>query len=222
MRRTVWLATALLLTGCAGSGFYRFVGDTASVPGANPNRPYGAAETTRKIEGDQSTPPPILTEPGNIWPGPPPPQPSLADIERQQNNEFSNQPGANAPSSPGSSASQQEKALRTYPRGNAPKRPYEKGSSTPPGNNEPGLSGLARPGVETNPSLPPVAPDRTGQPVAIPGVGNGTDTGGSTGYRTLNGNVPGVAPGSIMVPNGNGTSTVIGPGGAVSTIPTPK
>ena len=83
MRRVLWLATALLLTGCSGSGFYTFLGDAHEVPGSNPNLPPGAAENTRKVEGDMSTPPPLLTQPGNIWPGPPPPQPSLADIERQ-------------------------------------------------------------------------------------------------------------------------------------------
>jgi hypothetical protein len=48
--------------------------------------------------------------------------------------------------------------------------------------------------------------------------GLGVTTGGTTKYQTI------VTPGggqSIVVPNGNGTSTVIGPTGNVTTIPTP-
>ena len=211
MRRVLWLSTALLLSGCSGSGFYTFLGDVHQVPGSNPNLPPGASENTRKVEGDMSTPPPLLTEPGNIWPGPPPPQPSLADIERQQNADFSQQ--------------QQQYPIGGQPNGappGKPHRPYEKGSSTPPENNQPPLPPPARPGVQSNVPLPPITPDSTGTTVLIPGTGGATDTGGTTGYRTLNGHTPGVAPGSIMVPNGNGTSTVIGPTGTVTTIPTPR
>ncbi len=208
MRRVLWLATALLLTGCSGSGFYGFLGDVHEVPGANPNLPPGASENTRKVEGDMSTPPPLLTEPGNIWPGPPPPQPSLADIERQQNSDFSQQ--------------QQYPISGQGSPPSKPRRPYEKGSSTPPENNQPPLPPPGRPGVQSNVPLPPITRDSTGTTVLIPGTGNATDTGGTTGYRTLTGHTPGIAPGSIMVPNGNGTSTVIGPTGTVTTIPTPK
>ena len=49
--------------------------------------------------------------------------------------------------------------------------------------------------------------------------GPAVDTGGTTGYRTLN--TPS-GPGAIVVPNGNGTSTVINPDGRIQTIPTPR
>jgi hypothetical protein len=45
------------------------------------------------------------------------------------------------------------------------------------------------------------------------------DAGGTNSYRQLN--APN-ATGAIMVPNGNGTSTVINPDGSVQTIPTPR
>ena len=49
--------------------------------------------------------------------------------------------------------------------------------------------------------------------------GLGVTTGGTAKYQTI------VTPGggqSIVVPNGNGTSTVIHPDGTVETVPTPK
>ena len=53
----------------------------------------------------------------------------------------------------------------------------------------------------------------------LPG-GTGIDTGGTGGYRQLT--LPNGQPGAIIVPNGNGTSTVIGPDGSVTTVPTKR
>jgi hypothetical protein len=80
------------------------------------------------------------------------------------------------------------------------------------------------------PTTPPanVRPPRAPRPVQPPpppgGViqtpeGPGVDTGGTNSYRQLN--TP-RGPGAIVVPNGNGTSTVINPDGSVQTIPTPR
>ena len=43
--------------------------------------------------------------------------------------------------------------------------------------------------------------------------GVGVDAGGTSGYRQLT--LPNGQPGAIIVPNGNGTSTVIQPNGTV-------
>jgi hypothetical protein len=66
------------------------------------------------------------------------------------------------------------------------------------------------------PSLPP--PPRAGQVVPLNG-GTGVTTGGTQGYQTMT--VPGGGS-AIVVPNGNGTSTVIKSDGSIETIPTPK
>ncbi|MBC7801916.1 MAG: hypothetical protein H7Z10_14960, partial [Gemmatimonadaceae bacterium] len=61
-------------------------------------------------------------------------------------------------------------------------------------------------------------PGPQGQVVQTP-QGPAVDTGGTSGYRQLGG--PGNV-GGIMVPNGNGTSTIIRPDGSVQTVPTPR
>ncbi len=68
------------------------------------------------------------------------------------------------------------------------------------------------------PQTPPPAP-RQRPTVQTPG-GPSLDVGGGTGrgYRQLNSPSPGGS--GILVPNGNGTSTLIGPDGSVQTVPT--
>ena len=61
--------------------------------------------------------------------------------------------------------------------------------------------------------------DRAGNPLAAP-LPNGTRGGSSTGTQAAPGEPP--ADRRIIVPNGNGTSTVIYPDGRIETIPTPK
>ncbi len=92
MRRLPLLATTLmlpgLLGGCAGSGFYSYLGNTFTLPGANPNIAPGSSETYDKVRAKSvpaQDPPPILFEAGDVWPGPPKPPPTLKDLQRQQN-----------------------------------------------------------------------------------------------------------------------------------------
>jgi hypothetical protein len=95
MRRFVLLATTLLLPGCAGSGYYSYLGDTFTVPfHANPNIPGGSSETYSKVLAkDVQAPPPILYEAGDIWPAPPKPPPTLKDMQIQQNAELNGKGG---------------------------------------------------------------------------------------------------------------------------------
>ncbi len=149
--RLAALAATLLLTGCSGSGFWAYEGNTFTLPGANPNMPVSAAENFQRARGAKvSNVQPQLTEAGDIWPAPLPPLPSL----------------------PGYQISEQD-------LGNPPP-PSALGG------------GSSRHGVYVPPS-------------SALEIGN-----------TASSNGP------IIVPNGNGTSTVISPSGAVSTIPTPK
>jgi hypothetical protein len=178
MRRGISGAVVLLLAGCSGSGFYDYVGDVTTLPGANPNRPQGdATNFTRVLAHTAKEPPVMLTEPGDVWPGPPPPQPTLVDIQKQQNAELSSQ---------------------------APQREL------------PALPGFTL----TPPPAPKGAPPTSypGGVVQLPN-GQGVVTGGNQRVQTFN--APG-STGNIVVPNGNGTSTVISPNGTVTTIPTPK
>ena len=205
MRRSALLGLTLslpvLLAGCDGAGTY--LGDTFTFPGSNPNLPLGNSENARRVLGEQVGVGPVLPEPGDIWPGPPPPVPSLSDIEKLDNENPANPPAQTTP--------------------DLPDHRQPRGSSTPPGNNQPGLPPLANPPVM--PPFTPVTPapgqPRTGTTVQTP-RGPSTITGGTNNYRTTT--PPGGVGGGqgILIPNGNGTSTLIGPDGSVTTVPTPK
>jgi hypothetical protein len=178
--RLAALAAMLLLTGCSGSGFWAYEGNTLTLPGANPNMPVSASENFQRARGGKvPNVQPQLTEAGDIWPGPPQPLPTLKDLQKQQLAETNNPDSRSGlaplpplPSLPGYQISEQD-------IGNPPP-PSALGG------------GSGRHGVYVPPS-------------SALEIGN-----------TSTGNAP------IIVPNGNGTSTVISPSGAVSTIPTPK
>jgi hypothetical protein len=161
MRRIALLGLLFLLPGCSGA--WDFLGDGHSFTW-NPNQPIGDSENMRRVRGEPPHLPPIGPEPGNVWPGPVPPEPTLSDLEK------SNQPlGGSAPANP------------------------------PPGGEPP-------------------PPTRQPRPAAAPGgaARPSSTTGGGASSTAKPGG------GSIVVPNGNGTSTVIGPDGSISTVPTPK
>lgn len=95
MRRLALLAATLTmpatLGGCGGSGAYAFLGNTFTLPGANPNIAQGSSETYLKVRAKQQPsqdPPPILFEAGDVWPDPPKAPPTLKDLQRQQNQEI--------------------------------------------------------------------------------------------------------------------------------------
>jgi hypothetical protein len=194
MRRKVLLAI-LLLSGCSGSGFYRYERDSFSLPWNNPNAPVSSSENfMRARHGSASVQSStLLTEAGDIWPGPPQPVPTLKELQKQQLSEINSEadnPGASLsalpplPSLPGYELSQQE------PSAPAPSRLFGGGVVVPHGH-----------GVSTryDSSSPILAPNAT--PSNAPATGDN---------------------GNILVPNGNGTSTVISPTGKVTTVPTPK
>jgi hypothetical protein len=181
MRRILLLASTLLLQGCAGSGFYSYLGDTFTPPfGANPNGAPGTGENYAKIRGKPDatvTPAPVLYEAGDVWPAPPKAPPTLKDLQAQQAADMKNGGQGYAPLQP----------LPTLPGYEVPQQqpqPYVPSSSFSQGT-------VHRP---------------NGAPLAI---------GGDTALKGQSGN------GNIIVPNGNGTSTVISPTGTVTTIPTP-
>jgi hypothetical protein len=204
MRGIVLLCFALTLSGCG----YKTWWNPPFSGGFNPNRPMDDSENLDRVLGGTPAIEPMTTEPGDIWPGPLPPAPTLQDLESQGG--LTPQPEAPVPGSPLSRGTAVP-SLSPNPG---------TGSSTPPGNNAPGL-----PAPQTAPPLssyaaPPAAPPRNqgGQVIQTPG-GPSVTTGGGPGYQTT------ISPGggqSIVVPNGNGTSTVIHGDGRIETIPTPK
>lgn len=202
--RRVALLGLLTLSGCTGTG--EFLNHTFSLPGRNPNLPMADSENVRRALGMRADVEPLQPEPGNVWPGEQPPNPTLQDIQQQDN--ASAQRGFEPTAVPG--------AAPGLPAGRQP-RPTSRGSSTPPGSVQPGADALPRPDV---PGVPPRSnlPNPTGRVTQTPS-GPAVDVGGTRNYRQVN---PPGQPGSIMVPNGNGTSTIISPDGSVRTVPTPR
>jgi len=161
MRRSALFGLLLLLPGCqsyVGSplvGADDFIGDTHTFH-LNPNAPVDAmappdAANLERVRGLEPTVEPVLADEGNIWPGPPAPMPTLADLEKAQMEEQGSPNAAPA---------------ITMPRG------------------------------EPSPSTSPA--DDNDKP-----------------YTVKKG-------GGILIPNGDGTSTLVAPDGTVSTVPTPK
>jgi hypothetical protein len=128
--------------------------------------------------------------------------PTLSDVERMENINPASPPSQTAPDLP----------AHRQPRG----------SSTTPENTQPGLAPpVAPPG--NVPTLPPAAQTAPGRgSTIITPNGQSSVTGGTNNFRTTT--PPGGAGGGqgILIPNGNGTSTLIGPDGSVTTVPSPR
>ena len=201
--RTVSLGLLLALSGCTGVG--EFLDHTFSPPGTIPTLPMADSENVRRALGQPTEIEPLGPEPGNVWPRQQGPEPTLADIGRQQDSEEKR--GFPATTVPG--------ATPGLPAG---RQPRPRGSSTPPGNASPAAGSLAPIGVQPPPPSSAGGRGPAGGVVNTP-QGPAVDTGGTSGYRQLN--TP-RGPGAIMVPNGNGTSTIISPDGSVQTVPTPR
>lgn len=203
MRRLTPLLLLVGLSGCTGLG--EFLDHTFTNPGRNPNLPMADSENVRRVRGLDPAIETLEVEPGNVWPKFDTREPTLEDIANNPGREDARgfEPTIVPGARPGLPASRQPVPAR--------------GSSTPPGNVQPNSSAIPSPNL---PSLPSTAsaPRPSGGVVNTP-QGPAVDTGGTTGYRTLN--TPS-GPGAIVVPNGNGTSTVINPDGSIQTIPTPR
>jgi hypothetical protein len=92
MRRIALLGLFALLPGCqfvadptAGAG--GFIADTHTWH-LNANTPPAVAENEKRIEDQPVKVEALLPEPGEVWPGPPPPIPTLRDVESLTNMEF--------------------------------------------------------------------------------------------------------------------------------------
>lgn len=191
MRRSASFGLLLLLSGCGFDTWW----NPPLTGGFNPHAPATESENMLRVTGQQPDVPALAQEPGNIWPGPLPPEPTLQDLQQQ-----TGPLGSQAP---------------------APPPQLSRGSSTPPGSNQPGLAPLPnRPPASppTARAAPPPERSQAGRVVNTPS-GAGVTTGGTQGYQTMA--LPGGGS-AIVVPNGNGTSTVIKPDGTMETVPTPR
>ena len=197
MRRSALLGTmmlpTILLLGGC-SGLGKFFGDTITLPGMNPNIPSGVSENTDRARGQKLDEAPILPESGNVWPGPPQPLPTLNDVSRQQSDDLSGaMPGGHA--GPAMTG------------GSAGSSMHDGGSMSMGESNA--ISHGAATGADSFSGggvLDDHVPDASQHYRSKPPGGGGGKSGGD-----------------IVIPNGDGTSTVIGPDGTVKTVKgTPK
>lgn len=193
MRRPALLAI-LLLSGCSGSGFWRYQQDTYTFPWSNPNGPASGSSNFARSEHGMKTggSAEMLTEAGDIWPGPPAPVPTLKQLQKQQMGEIDVN---------GAGAGDATAALAPLPA--LPSLPGYTISTQDPV--RPAPSSLFSNGEVAIPGGRHASTNYHGAPTSLP-------VGGTPQTQTN---------GDIVVPNGNGTSTVISPTGQVSTVPTP-
>jgi hypothetical protein len=196
LRRTA-PAFALLLSGCAGVGSYMH--DTLS-PYGNPNAAASQTLNMQRARGKDVAVAPITPMPGDVWPGPLQPVPSLSDIQKNMN-------------VPLSEAYNRRRGMSS----GVPLAADQGSLLAPPGV----TSQITNPGFVPPPQLPgPSSSFPIGQTLVAPTGPVGIVTSGSNGrYQT-------VAPingqgGGILTSNGNGTATLQGPDGQITTVPAP-
>jgi len=196
--RRILPGLVLLLSGCAQlgnpfDGFGGFIGDTHTIH-RNVNSPPGDSVNMLRARGEEPTAAPLLPEQGNVWPGPPPPEPTLSDLEKEQG--------------------------ITNPGEEFPRLPPARGSGSPPAPGpvqpQPGapmssFTPAPSPGPPSIQATPPVSvPTDRGQATIT------TDTNGIQSFRLPDGS------GGHVVNNGNGTMTLIGNDGRVFSAPAPR
>ena len=76
------IATSGFLAGCTGTGV--FLDHTFSFFGENPNAPAGNSEMFLRLRGEPVSIVPLVPETGDVWPGPQKPDPTLQELEQQQ------------------------------------------------------------------------------------------------------------------------------------------
>ena len=79
MRRIALLVLPLALASCG----YKTWWNPPFTTGSNPHAPVGDSENMLRARGVDTAATPLLPQPGDIWPGPLPPAPTLQDLEQQ-------------------------------------------------------------------------------------------------------------------------------------------
>jgi len=201
MRRVTLTCLCLALSGCGYNTWW----NAPFSSGTNPNMPAGSSENMRRVMGQDVDSATLTPEPGDIWPGPLPPAQTLQDLEKQG---LQSEPQRPVPGSP---------EFQGQPPNVSPQVPP--GSSTPPGSSAPVQPRLPTPTTPPAVSTVPPAPRNPAGQVVPTQQGPAVTTGGTSSYQTIT--TPGGGS-AIVVPNGNGTSTIIHSDGRIETVPTPK
>lgn len=196
MRRLALLGLcSLTLSGCGLTFWHRapFFAD------GDPYAPPQHSENMDRVRGMQLQVQPLSEEAGNVWPGPVQATPSLEDLVKQER-------------------------TGQLPMGTLPGQPQAPMTPAPSS----GVLNAPSP-QPVIPYVPPISrPGRTPSGSMAPGggtgivqtqQGQGVTSGGSGAFKSIT--LPNGMTG-IVVPNGNGTSTVILSNGQVQTIPDHK
>ena len=192
MRRSALSIVSIVSAGLVSgcTGTGVFLDHTTQWFGYVPNAPAGSSETFLRIRGEKVDVPALVPEKGNVWPVNAGPDLTLQDIQKQQNDEIRRNGGQPAAGGPAAGSNPGLNRANNADRGLPP------------------------------PQTPP-PPPRQRSSVPTP-AGPSMDVGGGTGRGYGQMQTP-PSPGAgngILVPNGNGTSTLIGPDGSVKTVPT--
>ncbi|MBF0877577.1 hypothetical protein HKD21_12070 [Gluconobacter cerevisiae] len=193
MRKTALLALPLALSGCSGMG--KYIRDTMVWTALdNPNGPHGDSENIHRARGEKYSETPIIPEGGNIWPGAPQPLPTLKDVENP-NSTFSHALGDPATYFGGATLDENFMGgIASKGALGASGQQLMQGQSMTVGEGSDTHQGVSRDHTHLLPTLPSSVPD--------------------SAAHFLNKN-PSKA---IIIPNGDGTSTVIGADGSVKVI----
>ncbi|MBS1102063.1 hypothetical protein JK202_03385 [Gluconobacter sp. Dm-62] len=193
MRKAALLALPLALSGCSGMG--KYIRDTMVWTALdNPNGPHGDSENIHRARGEKFAETPIFPESGNIWPGAPQPLPTLKDVENPDSS-FSHALGDPATYFGGAALDE------TFMGGIGSKgglgssgQQLMQGQSMSVGENADMHQGVSRDRSHVIPTLPSSVPD--------------------SAARFLN-----KSPSkTIVIPNGDGTSTLIAQDGSVKVV----
>lgn len=184
MRRAALMAVPFALSGC--SGFGKHLHDTVFWPGYNPNQPQGSSENLLRVRGEKPLTTPLLSEGGNIWPGPPQPLPTLRDVENP-NSSFNHALGDPATYFGGTTL--EERSSGMVGEGTPSGEPIRSGDALSIGERTATHTGVSTEQSRILPSLPSSVPD--------------------VASRYLRKNTSQ----SIAISNGDGTSTVVAPDG---------
>lgn len=211
--RRIALTGLLLLSGCTGFG--HFVDQTHTLAN-NPNKPTGNDSLSmQRADGQAGAAAPLLPQSGQVWPTAIPAMPTLADIQKQMDLTGGGAPQLGpVPAGPG-----QIPNLSTLPgMGGTSSAPVSGGAVRPPAVANPLTTTAPLSNMNATTPSPSLTMPKLGTPITTP-QGNTTIIGGTANYQTL-------APingqsGAILIPNGNGTSTLVMPNGTISSVPSP-
>ncbi len=82
MRTPLVLTAAFCLTGCAGGGAFA---EHSLWPFGNPNAPPATSEMAQRVLGKSPVVAPLQSQPGDVWPGPVEPMPTLSQVAKNAN-----------------------------------------------------------------------------------------------------------------------------------------